>query len=143
VRAGTNGEPHRKLTINLNYQLRKNVEPEKNTDADFNLEAFFTPFTTLSINARLNVTQREETRTLQNYVVNWSPFPDGTLQFFFTYNETLQSEENARQRTIAPGLSWTIGSHVFLDITYNIITDESDTQKTEANTFVSNVKITF
>jgi len=143
VRAGTNVEPHRKLTINLNYQLRKNVEPEKNTDADFNLEAFFTPFTTLSINARLNVTQREETRTLQNYVVNWSPFPDGTLQFFFTYNETLQSEENARQRTIAPGLSWTIGSHIFLDITYNIITDESDTQKTEANTFVSNVRITF
>jgi len=143
VRAGTNVEPHRKFTINLNYQVRKNVEPDKNTDADFNLEAFFTPFTTLSLNYRLNVTQRDETRTLQNFIVNWSPFPDGTLQFFFTYSETLQSEENARQRTIAPGLNWTIGNHIFLEMTYNIITDESDIQKTEANTFSSNLRITF
>ena len=145
ARAGTNIEPNRKLTINLNYQLRKGVEPDKNTDADFNAEAFFIPFRTLSINARLTVTEREDarTRTLQNYVVNWSPFPDGTLQFFFTYTETLRSEENARERVIAPGFNWTIGRHIFLEMTYNIITDESDTQKTEANTFASNLRINF
>jgi len=145
VRLGTNVEPHQKLTFNLNYQLRKEVEPEKATNSDFNLEAFFIPFRTLSLNARLNVTQRKnaKTRTLQNYIVNWSPFPDGTLQFFFTYTETLRSEENVRQRTIAPGLNWTIGRHIFLEMTYNIVTEESNFQKVEVNTFVSKLRIIF
>ena len=143
VRAGTNVEPHQKLTFNLNYQLRKTLEPDKNTDSDFNLEAFFIPFRTLSLNARLTVTQREETRTLQNYIVTWSPFPDGTLQFFFTYTETLRAEENVRQRTIAPGLNWTIGSHILLEMSYNIVTGESNSQKLEVNTFVSKLRIIF
>ena len=145
LKVGTNVQPHQKLTVNLNYQLRKIVEPENSTNADLNLEAFFLPFRALSLNARLNVTQREgaKTRTLQNYIVNWSPFPDGTLQFFCTYNETLRSENNSRERTFSPGFNWTIGSHIFLETSYTIVKNDSNSQKQEVNTFVSNLRINF
>jgi hypothetical protein len=143
LKVSTNFQPHQKLTLNLNYLLAKTLAPEKNTNADFNLEAFFIPFRTLSLNARLTVTQREETRTLQNYNVNWSPFPDGTVQFFFAYTETLLSEENQTERNFSSGLSWTIRSHIFLEMSYNIVRNDSNFQKEKINTFASNLRINF
>jgi len=84
-----------------------------------------------------------ETRTLQNYVVSWSPFPEGALQFLFTYNETLESVENRRDTTIGPGLSWTISNHFFLEAFYNYQKTKTDSVKTESNNLFAKFRLTF
>ncbi len=143
VRAGTNLRPNEKFTVNMNYQLRKTVSPDASSRYDWNIEAFYVPVRTLSLNASYSIVHRQDTRTLQNYVVTWSPFPDGDLQFFFTYSERLRSVENVRQTTIGPGLTWKIGNHFFFETTYTILRDESNTQKLESNNFLANLRITF
>ncbi len=144
-RLGTNFEPSQKITLNMNYQLRKITQPEETSRYDLNLEAFYIPFITLYFNARFNVVDRggSDRRTLQNYVVNWSPFPDGDLQFFFTYNETLRSVEDERERTIGPSLNWVLANHFFLEMFYNIRKTESNSQKIESNNFFAQLRMVF
>jgi len=145
LRAGTNFVPNQMLTINLDYLQREIIEPEKDSRYDFTVEAFFVPTAALSFNARFNIVDRtgSETRTLQNYVVSWSPFPEGALQFLFTYNETLESVENRRDTTIGPGLSWTISNHFFLEAFYNYQKTKTDSVKTESNNLFAKFRLTF
>ena len=115
-----------------------------NSETRLDVQAFYVPFRNLSFFARINTVNREDsTDTFQNYAVNWSPFPDGDLQFFFIYNEIRQSENNQKQRVIGPSLKWTIGSHIFLDMSYNFTINDSDTEKIESNVFSADVRMNF
>jgi hypothetical protein len=145
LRVGTNFEPNQKLSINLNYRLREIYRPEKSTQADLNIEAFFVPTRTLSFNASFSLVERTDTktRTFQNYVVSWSPSPDGDLQFFFTYNETLSSEINERRTTVGPSFSWTISNHFFLEMFYNYSKQKSDFLKIETNNVFARLRMNF
>ena len=145
LRVGTNFVPNQMLTINLDYLQREIIEPEKDSRYDFTVEAFFVPTEALSFNARFNIVDRTgtDTRTLQNYAVSWSPFPEGALQFLFTYNETLQSVENRRDTSIGPGLSWTISNHFFLEAFYNYQKTKTDSQKIESNNLFAKFRLTF
>jgi hypothetical protein len=145
VRAGTNFVPNQMLNINLDLVQRETIKPDKDSRYDLSAEAFFVPTRSLSFNARFSVVERTgfETRTLQNYVVTWSPFPEGALQFFFNYNETLQSVENQRETSIGPGFNWTISNHFFLEMSYNYQKTKSDTQKVESNNLFAEFRFVF
>jgi len=145
LRASTNFVPNQMLTINLDYQQRETIEPETNSRYDFNAEAFFVPVRALSLNARYNLVKRTgfQSTTLQNYAVNWSPFPDGSIQLFFNYNETLESVEDRRRTTIGPGFNWTISNHFFLEMSYNYQKDDSKTQKIESNNLFARFRLRF
>ena len=144
IRAGTNFEPHRKLSINLNFRHRRFLESDRSSEYEYTLNAFFLPFNTLSLDARVQWIKRQgPVRTFQSYAANWSPFPDGDLQFFFVYTESLSSESNQRDRTIGPGLNWDIGPHFSLDVSYNVVTNESNTQKTESNRLFTELQVNF
>ena len=145
LRVGTNFEPNRKFTLNLNYQLRQLYRPEKNAQADLNVDAFFVPTRTLSFNANFSLVERENTKTTtyQNYAVNWSPSPDGDLQFFFVYNETLNSESNDRRTTIGPGFNWTVSNHFYLEMFYNYTRERSNTLKVESNNVFAKLRMNF
>jgi len=145
LRASTNFVPNQMLTINLDYRQREVIEPEKNSRYDFTVQAFFVPTGSLSFSARYNIVNRAgtDTKTLQNYTVTWSPFPEGALQFLFTYNETLASAENRRDTTIGPGLNWTISNHFFLEIFYNYQKSNTDSQKIESNNLFAKFRFNF
>lgn len=144
-RASTDIQPNRVLTINFDYLQREIIEPEKSSRVDMSAQAFFVPFRALSINARISLAKRSGTddTTLQNYSVNWSPFRDGTLQFFFNYNETLESTANRRDTSIGPGFNWTISNHFFLEMNYKFQKSDTDTQKTEGHNLFAEFRVNF
>ena len=84
-----------------------------------------------------------DTDLYQQYTLNWSPYPDGDLQLFFTFNQVLISENNQEQTVVGPGLKWKISRHFTLDATYSWTTDDSDIQKIESNIFNAELKMFF
>jgi hypothetical protein len=150
IRMGTNFIPNSMINLNFtyNYTLTDSKPPEgntqKTTDKNLYLEVFFTPFRALSLSASINYVEREDfSSTLQQYSVSWSPFPDGDLQFFFTYNETLAPELDQDERTIGPGFNWKISNHFSLRMSYSYVQSETRTQKAEINNFLSELTINF
>jgi hypothetical protein len=113
-------------------------------ETKWDVQAFYTPFSNLSFFAKVNGLYRDgETDTFQQYTANWSPFPDGDLQFFLVYNEVLMSENNRRQTVVGPGLQWRIGRHINLDMAYNWTEDDSDIQRIESNILNAELKVIF
>ncbi len=145
MRASTNLQPNQMLTINMEYLMREIIHPERNSRYDFTAEAFFVPLRALSFNARYNIVDRTgtDTQTTQDYAVTFSPFPDGSMQFFFNYNETLESLEDRRRTTIGPGFNWTISNHFFLEMSYTYQEDDSKAQKIESNNLFAKFRLFF
>jgi len=148
IRPGTSMQPHPTLDLNLNFQFRRNEQSGTDIgptdESKWDVQAFYTPFSNLSFFAKLDGIHRDgDSDVFQQYTANWSPFPDGDLQFFLTYNEILISENNQRQTIVGPGLKWRIGRHINLDMTYNWSTDDSDIQKVESNIFNAELKLIF
>ena len=147
-RQGTSLQPNPKISFDLDFSYKQTRQSDEDvgptSETRFDLQAFYVPFRNLSFFARINTVSREDsTDTFQNYTVNWSPFPDGDLQFFFTFNELLMSENNEEQRIIGPSLKWTIGPHIFLDMSYNFTLNDSDTEKIKQNVFSGELRLKF
>jgi len=147
-RQGTNLQPNPKISFDLDLSYKRTMQSGEDvgptSETRLDVQAFYVPFRNLSFFARINMVNREDsTDTFQNYAVNWSPFPDGDLQFFFVFNEILLSENNQEQRIIGPGAKWTIGPHIFLDMSYNYTLNDSDTEKIESNVFTAEVRLKF
>ncbi len=70
-------------------------------------------------------------------------FPDGAIQFNFTYNENLRSEINEKERILTPSVRWNITKRSYLDVSYQITRTRSDLEKTDSNFFSTNLKIFF
>jgi hypothetical protein len=133
VRIGSNVSPHRTVTVNLDYQWRhvQTEQPESSrlTDADYNLQVFYVPFPALSFFGKYTLRDRQDrTTTLQNYSVNWSPFPDGALQCALNYNETLEPEADRISRNFGPFVKWRISRYLSLEAQYSYFIGESTTQ---------------
>jgi hypothetical protein len=148
VRTGTNLKPNRKITINANYLYRRTEQPDiqigPKTDKQFDIQAFYIPFDTLSFFAKLSVVDRDNgSDTFQNYSVNWSPFPDGDLQLFLVYSEILRSENDRKERVVGPSLKWTIGRFGLLDLSYTYTLNEDSIQKIDSNILNANLRIIF
>jgi hypothetical protein len=148
IRFGTNLVPNEKITANINYQLTSSERTDGGNGHTFrsqwDIQAFYTPFRALSVNARVNIDEREDFRsTLYEFDLNWSPFSDGALQFFFTFTERLRPELEEDRRAIGPGLKWTLGRYLFMDMTYTITEDENSLETTESDNLIVNLRITF
>jgi hypothetical protein len=140
IRPGTSLQPHPTVDLNLDFSFKRTEQSGADIgptdETRWNAQAFYTPFNNLSFFGKVNGLRRDgETDLYQQYTVNWSPFPDGDLQFFFNFNEILISENNQKQTVVGPGVKWTIGRHFTLDASYNWTTDDSDIQKIESNIF--------
>jgi hypothetical protein len=146
--SGTNFVPNEKITLNANYSYRRvdqsglDVGPTSETQWD--IQAFYNPYSNLSLFGKISIVDREDSNDIfQNYSVNWSPFPDGDLQVFFLYSETLRSQFDTRDTVVGPGLKWTLGRHILFDMTYNYTRNETITQTTEANVFNGELRLVF
>jgi hypothetical protein len=148
LRSGTNIKPNNKISLNLNYLYTRTDQPDleigPETDQQFDIQAFFNPFDTLSLFAKVSIVDRDNgTETFQNYSLNWAPFPDGDLQFFFIYNETLRSQDDREERVIGPALKWTIGRFGIFDLAYTFSRSEDNVQKVDSQILNANLRIIY
>ena len=151
INLGASIVPHRTLTLGLHYSdtmsSRRGGESGDSSTytrrADLNVN--FNPVRTVYLSALLELIAEkgQRTETTQNYSVNWSPFPDGALQFNISYNENLRSEDRSKERFFTPNVRYKITRRSYLDLTYQMIRSESNVQKTESQVVSTSLKIFF
>ncbi|MDH4027412.1 MAG: hypothetical protein OEU95_01095, partial [Nitrospirota bacterium] len=130
--------PHRRVSIDLYYSRasteQSGSESGDSTDLTRRSTAgvSYRPFDTVYLFTSLErITTNERTRDLQNYAANWSPFPDGSLQFTVSYNESLTTDEG-KSRVINPNVRWNINRRTFLDVSGQFIKSESSAHEAES-----------
>ncbi len=148
---GTNIVPHRTITLSLNFvntitDQSGGGQPSSSTfTRQEDVSISYNPFNTLHIFASMQILDQKDQKVQinQNYGLNWSPFPDGALQFSFTYNESLSSQDNSKSRIITPSVRWNITSRSYLDVSYQMINSSSKSQTSDSNGVSANLKIFF
>lgn len=140
--------PHPTLNMTLDYKYSIiNQSGGTNSSGSGNMQTgefifSYRPFRTLFVVATidLSTTINQKTLVTQNYGFNWSPFPDGALQFRFFYNENLTTG-GIKERIINPGVRWNITKRSYLDVSYQKNINKSKSQKVEEDFFNVQVKI--
>lgn len=138
--------PHKTLTLNLNYTANRTRLSGGTgfTTQRGELSAAYRPFPALYLFGSIGINELENRRdTLMNYGANWSPFPDGTLQFNFAYNESLNSQNNQKERLITPSLTWKVTRKSILDLAYILIRSDSTLQTNDSKILSTSLRIFF
>jgi len=145
----TNIVPHRTMTLGLNYTnvISRRTGGDQGSlstytqTLDFNLS--YNPFRTVNLLAFIEYLNEkgQADRILQNYAINWSPFPDGALQFFISYNENYRSEDHLVERIFQPGIRYNLSKRSYIDLTYQLIRSKSDIEKSDSNLLTTTMKI--
>lgn len=147
--------PYSVLTINGDFSWTDSnttgggVPNVQTLAARSDLAFTYTPFPTLSFLGSFGVFSgvNVQQNTLTSYGVNWSPFPDGTLQFNFTYNQDLASLNSTKDTTILPNLRWNISRYTYMTISYLVFKSESVItdvhQHSNQETFSTALHVTF
>lgn len=152
VRAGTNVVPHKKINFDMTYSITKSDETDENSgktstsNQEFDFRTLFYPYRTLTFFANVNVQdsdEQESRKVFQNYSAGWSPFPDGDLQLFLTYNEKIRSADDLEEKTMGPSLKWNISRYANLDIFYFVTEEETGLQMRDSKTFKVVFTLTF
>jgi hypothetical protein len=149
INFGSSIVPHRTMTITLIYsdtatnQSGGGLPSTSTSTRRGDLSVAYRPFDTLYLFASWEILAEkgQKIQTIQNYGLNWSPFPEGTLQFNFSYNESILSENNQKSRLITPSLRWNITSRSFLDLSYQLIHSSSKLQKSDSSGVSASLKI--
>lgn len=146
---GTSIIPNPVLSLNLNYSsnqtVTKNADIERTSSSSRgDVSVGYNPFRALYLFASVGLTkENDKTNISRDYSVNWSPFPDGDLQFNIIYTETFESEDDRKNRLISPGARWRISSRTFLDISYLISKSEAVSQTVDSRIFNANLRMSF
>jgi hypothetical protein len=103
----------------------------------------FNPFRTLYLFGSIQLLDGtgQGNRIVQNYALNWAPFPDGFLLFRFAYIESRTPVDQLATRMVSPGLRFLINRRSFLDLSYQDIHDETSALKTDSKVFSAELKI--
>ena len=149
VTLGANIVPHRTATVTLyltDSRTDQTGPGRESLSIDYrrlDLTVAYNPFRTLYIVGSLQLIEEsgQGMKTFQSYGLNWSPFPDGALQFRFSYNETRRPEDQLTDRILTPGLRYKINNRSFLDLSYQWTRSESASQTIDSSAFTSNLKI--
>jgi hypothetical protein len=141
--------PHRTLTLGLNYNntiSRRSGGDQGSASTttrilDINLN--YNPFRTLNLFAYLQYVSEsgQKDRILQNYAINWMPFPDGALQFNIAYNENYRSEDHLTERIFVPSVRYYLSKRSYIQVSYQLIRSRSDIQKIDSNLFSTSLKL--
>jgi len=147
----TNIVPNRKVVLGLNYT---NVISERTggdqgssstTTRTLNVNLSYNPFRTLNLFAFLqyiNATGQKD-QILQNYAINWSPFPDGKLQFNIAYNENYRTDDHLVERIFQPSVRYMLSKRSYVELTYQLIRSRSDIQNISSDLLSTTVKLFF
>jgi hypothetical protein len=143
--------PNPRMTLTLNYSgtnthTTGGGRPSTSTFSRIGeVTLSYNPFDTLRLFVSLGVSSQSGSKTdfLQDYGINWSPFPSGNLQFNINYNENLRSADNYKEKVFTPSIRWKITRKIFLDLSYLMIKTSSNSEKSDTNGFNANLKVFF
>ena len=143
--------PHRLLTMNVNYSLNRSSQsgggaPDSSSSSQRGeISAAWRPFTTLYLFAGVGFLDQQTGKmdVTQNYGVNWSPFPDGALQFNFAFSENMRTVNSEQTRLITPSLSWQVTRRILFDLAYPMVTTTSALGESNVKIISSNLRLSF
>jgi hypothetical protein len=119
--------PHPKFTLNALVQNRTvrnrfaDARPDRTDELKTaEIGAAYRPLRSLYLFAsqRWERTSGELGRTLRNYALSWTPFPDGAFRFSIFYDSSYQTEIRETQQTLVPTIRWNITERMYIDLTY-------------------------
>ncbi len=129
--------PHKRLTLDLYYSSADTQQTGGDQDVSDKTEretfgVSYKPFDTVYLLFSFErIKTKGETKDLVNYGANWSPFPDGSLQFTFSYNENLNSD-GEKVTLISPNIRWNISRRMFLELSGQYLKTESESQTSDS-----------
>ncbi len=144
--------PHRRMTVNVTYRDREDessggelIGTRTTSVESGQVSVAYNPFATLYLFGSQRVERRTELprRTLSTYSVNWTPFPEGTLQLGIRYSETLRSEDDAEERIISPRLRWNFTRGSFFDLAYQKLTTRAVSQRLDNDVISGTLRFSF
>jgi hypothetical protein len=104
----------------------------------------FTPLPALTISAGANIfaLTGESTVVRHTGAINWSPFPDGQLQFTLAYSQSHQPENS---KIIQPTIRWYLSPRrrSYFEASYQYNTFDSVTLRTQSHIFSATLKVYF
>jgi hypothetical protein len=147
----TNIVPHPTMNLGLNYSsiISRRTGGDRVSSSTYtqtvNFNLSYNPFRTLNLAAFLQYINEkgQKNRILQNYAINWSPFPDGALQFNIAYNENYRTEDHLVERIFQPTIRYNLSKRSYIDVTYQLIRSRSDVQKIYSDLLSTSLKIFF
>ncbi len=119
--------PHPKFTLNATVQNRTvrnefaDARPDRTDELKTaELGAAYRPLRSLYLFAseRWERIRGEPGRTLRNYSLSWTPFPDGAFRFSIFYDSSYETQFQETQETWVPTLRWNITERMYVDLTY-------------------------
>jgi len=146
LRFGTDVAPSGKLHFALDYLASWRNEKGESTNFDQNasFQAFWVPFRTVSLFGRVDLRHKESADeglvVAQKYSLNWAPFPDGTLNFTFAYNQILETRD-VESRIFSPQVEWRITRNALLTVRFNFGTIESETEESDVRNLRAELNI--
>jgi hypothetical protein len=144
TRVGTKLVPNEIVTLNLDYTANRtqSAGEDERLKETGNFQAFILPSRNLSLFARLQYVEEEDSRsTLQNYDINWAPNPGGSVQLFLSYNQRILSEGNVEETVLSPGLRWRITRYATFRTTYSLFESDSDTESRDSRNLTANLRL--
>lgn len=147
--------PHSSVTINLAYTGSTTTASggevpgdRKTSSSSWEANVAITPLPTLILFGSYRTDSRstggsQDTNVTRNYVLNFSPFPYGTLHLNFSYNETVRSADDTRERSILPSLRWNITPRSYLDFSYQKLTTDSPVLSADIRAFSGTFRMNF
>lgn len=142
--------PHETLTLTVNFNGTRtertgggrpdDTAEDRRGDAGLS----FRPFQNLYLTASVSRVEKENDKdTLQNYTVNWSPFPSGSLRFNFAFNQTLSKDDDSKTRSIHPSMRWNVTNKIFLDLSYQFVESEASSGSSDLKTFFAKLQLNY
>jgi hypothetical protein len=143
--------PNKKVTLGLNYSniISRRTGGDQGSSSTstqtLDVSLSYNPFRTLNLFAfvqYLNETGQKG-RVLQNYAINWSPFPDGALQFNITYNENFRTDDHLVERVFQPNIRYNFSKRSYIELSYQLIRSKSDIQDIKSHLLSTTLKLFF
>jgi len=143
--------PNRKVTLGINYsniisRRTGGVQGSTSTTTQtLDVTLSYNPFRTLNLFAFVEYISEtgQKGRVLQNYAINWSPFPDGALQFNITYNENFRTDDHLVERIFQPNIRYNFSKRSYVEFSYQLIRSRSDIENIRSNLWSTTVKLFF
>jgi hypothetical protein len=138
INAGATLVPHPSLTVNLFYSDKSDTlrttgisgsQDQYTRSAEGDVA--YRPVPALYLFASYRAEQRSQfpDRTINDYSIDWSPFPEGTLRLNISYTESYRSDDNTKETQLIPSVRWNFNPRSWLEGSYQRLTTDSSVQR--------------
>jgi len=150
--AGATLVPHPSLTVNLFYSDKQDTL--RTTGTSGSLEQYtrsaegdvaYRPVPALYLFTSYRKEWRSQfpDRTINDYAIDWSPFPDGTLRLDISYTESYRSDDNTKETQLIPSVRWNFNPRSWLEASYQRLTSDSTVQELRTDIVTATFRTAF